>query len=117
MFEVLRATQLLALRKSGASMGLMSTFFVCADLRSSTYHDYDLLERAMRDAGFKTEISNVARSVAFKLPRGIFSFEGNRTDEDVLRLARDVARSVKRPFGLVVVAASSHSVDNLEVAL
>ncbi|HVE16208.1 MAG TPA: hypothetical protein VNB29_05700 [Chthoniobacterales bacterium] len=68
------------------------TYFTCIELLGAEPSDYEALTEVMTCAGFSTTIPSKKKEV-YKLPRGVYRCQSQRTTAAVLAVAREIANA------------------------
>ena len=90
----------------------MARFTVRVELHAGEHKHYLMLYKELAARTFDDTIE--AERVRYKLPTGEYNYEGNKTKEQVLSLAKDAASRVSRSYSILITESTGRSFLNLK---
>ncbi len=86
----------------------MTQFTTRVELHHADDDDYDVLHGAMEERGFSRYITS-GKNVTYHLPTAEYDYQGNKTRDDVLELAKEAASETKKKFAVLVTASNGRT--------
>jgi len=79
----------------------MTQFIARVELHNAEWSDYTTLHSAMKNHGFKTNITS-GGGVVYELPPAEYRFEGGFTSSQVLDIIKVAASKTNKSYGAIV---------------
>lgn len=94
----------------------MARFTVRIEVSDAEWEDYNEMYGELETRGF-TKTIIASNNVVKQLPDAEYNFDGSKTIEEVLSLAKEAAETTKKKFKILVTESKSrkwHNLDDVE---